>query len=98
MSTPLASQPRRLTRGSVEQRGSVWWNRYRAEYVDQATGVITRRQARMRLGEFRSAAQAAVELDRYLALLSADALQPGVTVTARQVFARFDRLRVTLMR
>jgi integrase len=42
--------------------------------------------------------QAAAELDRYLALLSADALQPGVAVTARQAFARFDRLRIALMR
>jgi integrase len=98
MSAAPASQPRRLTRGTIEQRGSVWWNRYRAEYVDQVTGVITVGRARMRLGEFRSAVQASIELDRYLALLSASALQPGVAVTAREAFARFDRLRIALMR
>ncbi|MBW4053767.1 MAG: site-specific integrase [Proteobacteria bacterium] len=91
-------QPRRLTRGTVELRARTWWNRYRAEYVDPATGTIARRQTSMRLGRFRSATEAAAELDRYLALLSADALQPGVAVTAREYFARFDRLRIALMR
>lgn len=90
--------PRRITRGHVELRGRIWWNRYREEAVDPVTGEISRRQTRMRIGEFRSAAQANAELDRYLSLLSADALQPGVAITAREYFAHFDRLRICLMR
>lgn len=89
---------RRLTRGRVEQRGRSWWNRYRAEYVDLATSVITKRQARLRLGRFRSAIEAAAALDRYLALQGAEALQPGMAVSAREYFATFDRLRIALMR
>lgn len=98
MSPTPASQPRRLNRGAIEQRGRSWWNRYRAEYVDRATGVITKRQARMRLGRFRSAIEATAALDRYLALQGAEALQPGVAVTAREYFATFDKLRVAIMR
>jgi integrase len=82
----------------VELRGRVWFNRFRVECVDPTTGEIARRQERMKLGEFRSAAQANAELDRYLALLDAEALKPGATVVAREYFARFDRLRVSLMR
>lgn len=97
---PVSSSPapRRLTRGRVELRGRTWWNRYRAERIDPQTGLLTRGQARMRLGRFRSAVEAASALDRYLALQGSEALQPGVAVTAREFFAQFDRLRVALMR
>jgi integrase len=89
---------RRLTRGCVERRGRLWWNRFREEHIDPATGEVTRRQARMRLGEFRSAVGAAAELDRYLALLSAETLVPGLAITFGQYAARYDRLRIALMR
>ncbi len=89
---------RRLTRGTVELRGRTWWNRYRAETADRATGEVRRRQTRLRLGRFRSATEAAAALDRYLALQGAEVLQPGVAVTFREYAARFDRLRIALMR
>lgn len=98
MSAPVKPTERRLTRGTVEQRGRVFWNRYRAEYVDPETGGVTRKQASMRLGRFRSATEAAATLDRYLALQGAEALQPGVAITAREYFPVFDRLRIALMR
>ena len=50
------------------------------------------------MGDLRSAAAANAELDRYLALQSAETLQPGPSITAREYFARFDRLRISLMR
>lgn len=92
------SQLRRLTRGHIELRGRTWWNRYRAECIDAATGLITMRSERMRLGRFRSAKEASAALDRYLALQGAEALQPGVAITAREYFPVFDRLRIALMR
>lgn len=52
----------------------------------------------MRLGRFRSAVEAAAALDRYLALQGAEVLQPGMPVTFREYAARFDRLRIALMR
>ncbi len=79
-------QIRRLTRGGVEQRGRrKWFNRFRIEISDAATGEVTVSQQRMELGEFRSAAAAGAELDRYLAILQADVLAPGPTITARGV-------------
>lgn len=98
MSAAPAAQPRRLTRGTIEQRGKTWWNRYRVEYVDQATGERTCGQARMWLGRFRSGVEAASALDHYLAIQGAASLQPGTKVTAREYFAQFDRLRIALMR
>jgi integrase len=89
---------RRVTRGYLEQRGSGWWNRFRAECVDPNTGEIRRTQRRMYLGEFRSAAAASAELDRYLAILRADVLVPGPTITLREYLALFDRLAIALMR
>ena len=89
---------RRLTRGTVELRGRTWWNRHRVEWVDPETGEVRRRQARMRLGRFRSAIEAGAALDRYLALQGAEVLQPGVAVTFRKYAAQFDRLRIALMR
>ncbi len=89
---------RRLTRGSIELRGRTWWNRFRCESVDDATGEVRRRQTRLRLGRFRSATEAGAALDRYLALQGAEVLQPGVAVTFREYAARFDRLRIALMR
>ncbi|MHB1870382.1 MAG: tyrosine-type recombinase/integrase, partial [Steroidobacteraceae bacterium] len=89
---------RRLSRGTIELRGRTWWNRYGCEFLEVATGEVRRRQARLRLGRFRSAAEAARALDRYLALQGAEVLQPGVAVTFREYAARFDRLRVALMR
>lgn len=62
---------RRLSRGTIEQRGRGWWNRYRAETVDRGSGEVRRHQARMRLGHFRTQAEAARALDRYLALQGA---------------------------
>lgn len=97
MSAIPPSQPRRLTRGHVEQRGRTFWNRFRAEYVDQV-GAITKRQTRMRIGRFRSAAAANAELDRYLALLEGALIEPGLTATFAQAAGKFDRERVRLMR
>jgi integrase len=95
MSTPATQ---RLTRGTVELRGRTWWNRFRVERIDSATGEIHRQPARMCLGEFRSKAAAEEALSRFLALLSPETLTAGPSVTARQYFARFDRLRISLMR
>jgi integrase len=94
-------RPRRLTRGTLELRGKVWWNRYREEIVDVDTGVIARRAARMRVGslsELRSQAAADKALDQYLALASSDTLTPGRTVTVREYCGLFDRRRVSGMR
>ena len=89
---------RRLSRGTIERRGRSYWNRYRAEWVDGATGELVVRQSRLRLGEFRSVAEAKAALDRYLALQAPEAVTPGISVTFREYAARFDRLRVALMR
>jgi integrase len=91
-------QRRRLTRGTVELRRRVWWNRFREEIVDVETGVVSRHPARMRLGRFRSQIGADEALDRYLALLAFEELVPGIAVTAREYFARFDRLKVAMMK
>ena len=90
--------PRRLTRGHIELRGRVWWNRYREESIDEVTGAVRRGQARMRLGQFRSAAQAGVALARYLEVLNWDTLEPGLDVTFGAYVARFDSVRVALLR
>jgi integrase len=89
---------RRLTRGSIEERGRKWFNRFRIELTNATTGEVTVSQQRMELGEFRSAAAAGAHLDKYLAILQADGLLAGPTVTAREYFARFDQLAVALMR
>jgi integrase len=89
---------RRVTRGSIELRRQKYWNRYRAEQIDVRTGAIRRCQLRMLLGAFRSRAAAAAALDRYLAILQSEVLQPGPTVTLREYAARFDRLAIALMR
>lgn len=103
-STRVAGAPlhrRRLTRGSVERIGPTWWNRYREERVELATGEARRVQARMRLGssrELRTARAAADRLDAYLALLAAETLSPGAEVTVAQYAARFVAVHVVLMR
>ncbi len=89
---------RRLTRGHLEVRAGVYWNRYRAEVVNEADGTVSSRQARLRLGKFRSHAQALAALERYLALQGETALAPGVAVTFGQYLERFERLRIALMR
>lgn len=93
-----ASHARRITRGTLELRGRVYWNRYRCEVTQGATGETRVRTARLRLGEFRSQAQAEVALNKYLALQGAVALNPGLAITACEYFVRFDRLRIALMR
>ena len=90
--------PRRLTRGNVELRGRIWWNRYREESIDEVTGTVRRGQARMRLGQFRSATQAGAALDKYLEVLNWDTLEPGLDVTFGAYVARFDAVRVALLR
>ncbi len=89
---------RRLTRGHLELRGRIWWNRFAVQTLDPQTGETIRRQSRLRLGEFRSEAQASAALDRYLALQGPEALQPGLAITFGDYAARFDRLRIALMR
>lgn len=103
-STAQAGAPlhrRRLTRGSVERVGPTWWNRYREERVEAASGEVRRVQARMRLGssrELRTARAAAERLDAYLALLVAETLSPGTEVTVADYAARFGSVHVALMR
>jgi integrase len=92
------AQVRQRTLGTVEERSGIWWNRFREEVLDSATGLITRRQQRMRLGEFRSKAAAEAALERYLSLLSPETLAPGADVTVQGYCARFDRVRISLMR
>ncbi len=89
---------RRLTRGHVELRGAVYWNRFREEFLDPLSGEVCRRQGRLRLGAYRSVAQAAAALDSYLALQGAEVLAPGLEVSFEAYAARYDRLRIGLMR
>ena len=98
MIVPRESTARRLSRGTLEQRGRSFWNRYRAEVMDPASGELVVRQARLRLGTFRSKSEAAAALDRYLAIAGADSLAPGLSVTFREFAARFDHTRIALMR
>ena len=79
-------------------RGAVYWNRFREEFLDPLTGEVRRRQGRLRIGAYRSVAQAAAALDRYLALQGAEALSPGLQVSFEAYVARYDRLRIGLMR
>lgn len=96
-----AGAPRRLTRGLVERRGRYWWNRYREEVIDGATGEVIRRETRMRLGtraQLRTRRAAEDWLDVYLAMLTPDTLRPGEPVTAVQYAERYIAVHVPLMR
>ncbi len=95
---PLMPEERRLSRGTVALRGRVWWNRYRAERVDSATGEVYVVRSQMRIGEFRSRAQAVGALESYLALLDPKSVTPGPTVTFAGAAAHFLELRVSVMR
>jgi integrase len=108
--SPNKTQGRRLTRGTVKwkwtpagrgpkrKRVKLWFNRYRAEFIDQDTGAISRGPARMRIdGAFRSLAAASQALDEYLALQAPDELAPGTAVTVREYCGFFDRRRIAGM-
>jgi integrase len=88
---------RRLTRGGVmlDRSGRLYVNRYREEFSDSG-GQRRIRRARMRLGAFPSLAQAEAQLDRYIALLEPESLQPGIEVTMQEYCALFDRKRISV--
>jgi integrase len=95
---PADAQRRRLTPGGLKKRGGFWWNRYWAEIVDAESGEITRRVRWLKLGKFRTR-KAAEEAHRgFLALINPETLEPGPDVSWRENFARFDRVRIALMR
>lgn len=100
VSTQNSSVPRerRLSRGTVALRGSTWWNRFRAERIDPETGEVRVVRAQMRIGEFRSRAQAIAALEAYLALLDPKTATPGPCITFARAAAHFLELRVSVMR
>ena len=101
MSTTSQQTPveRRLSRGTVSRRGkATYWNRYRAERVDPVTGQMRVVRATMRIGEFRSRAQAVATLEAYLALLDPKTVTPGPAITFARAAAHFLELRVSVMR
>jgi integrase len=69
-----------------------------AEIVDAETGEISRRIRWLKLGKFRSRKAAEQALEGFAALINPETLAPGPNVTWRENFARFDRVRIALMR
>lgn len=101
MSAGPGVEHKRVTRGLVELRGRSWWNRYREEAIDGATGELIRRETRMRLGtraELRTRRAAEEWLDRYLAMMTPKTLTPGTPITAVQYCERYVSVHVPLMR
>ena len=100
MSTTSQQTPveRRLSRGTVTRRGKTFWNRYRCERIDPETGEVRVVRAQMRIGKFRTRAQAIAELEAYLALLDPKTVTPGPTITFGRAAAHFLELRVSVMR
>ena len=97
--TPPPPRERRLSRGTVARRGkATYWNRFRAERIDPATGEVRVVRAQMRIGEFRSRAQAVAALESYLALLDPRTVTPGPAITFARAAAHFLDLRVSVMR
>lgn len=95
-----APTPKRLTRGCLEQRGKkgIWWNRHAVEVIDERTGEVRRRQARIKLGSYRSQAAAEKALDGYLGLAWSPAIRPGPSITVREFAAKYDRSHIALLR
>ncbi len=88
----------RLSRGHLEQRSGAWWVRLRQEVVDRRTGEIVRKPVRVKLGRFRSKAEAQRALDEYLAATEAAKVSPGPRITLQAFAARYDRTHVSLLR
>jgi integrase len=87
--------------GNIEQIGKSWYLRTRVTVKDPIALRTTRKLTRIRLGstrEIRSAVAARAIADRYLALLIAPTLKPGVNTTFREYSERFQQDHVALMR